>query len=414
MKALQQKLALLQKTSGAGPRPRPAGSTAPEALERLQTVLGGQLVPTARGEIFVVSRRYHLSSRHGQARYDGALRLEPGILTPVYHGLGDLRIERALFFDTETTGLAGGSGTYAFLVGLAYYQGEELVTEQLLMRDHRDEAAMLELLAQRLQQCHGLVSYNGKTFDAQLLATRFAMHRRRDPLAEQSHLDLLHLCRRVWGQASLPDCRLETLEHRVLGAPRQDDTPGWQIPELFFNFLRDRDPRPLRGVIEHNRRDLLAMVGLCAVLAQLLEADHPDELAVPAAPEVLLALARLWAHLGQPQRGDRFFRAALRHPVLPPEPRLRGMMSWARELKRRGQQEKASALWRSVLTRAPGHPEATIELAKWLEHQRRDFSTALTLVRGCLGMRPEARWRRDLEQRQQRLEARLARQESAS
>lgn len=308
-----------------------------------------------------------------------------------------------LFFDTETTGLAGGSGTYAFLVGLGYFEGEELVVEQLMMRDHSDEKALLAFLSSRLERTSHLVSFNGRTFDAQLLNTRYQMHRQEGPFQDRAHFDLLHISRRLWRFSRLPDCRLETLETRVLGAPRHQDVPGWMIPNLFFDFLRDRDPRPLRGVVEHNRRDIVAMVALCSYLSELFGPEQqPDD------PHLCLGLARFWGALDDHARSDGLFRKALTDRRLAEEAREKGQLLWARRLKKRNQTEKAALLWRRVLAHFPGNMEATVELAKWLEHGHRDFQTALHLVEsGLRGKGLTSATRRQLEYRAERLRRRL-------
>lgn len=363
----------------------------------------GDFEETPTGKILVVRERYPLVQNYGRTTLATSLLLPARKLSKIYVGLENFEMRNSLFFDTETTGLAGGSGTYAFLVGIGFFEGDEFVTEQLLMRDHGDERALLWYLAQRLESKHSLVSFNGRTFDAQLLATRYLMHRLEQPFESRSHLDLLHISRRLWGLSNLPDCRLETLEARVVGAPRQNDVPGWMIPDIFFNFLRDKNPVPLRGVIEHNRRDLLAMVALCSHFNGLFRAKEP-----PRDPYVALGLARLWASLNKPERSDLFFRYALKHSRLDEHVREKGLIYWSRELKKRKMREKAALLWRKILTHYPGNLEATVELAKWLEHQRRDFRSALILVEGGLRDRTlTSVRRRELEHRASRLRRRL-------
>ncbi len=408
MNNLQAKLALLKKVSG-GPGGAPQGSTTLKTGSRDQTdvrlreTLNGDFEETPRGRIFVVRNRYSLSEPYGHTVLSESLGFPAHILSSLYQGLEDFEMERSLFFDTETTGLAGGSGTYAFLVGLGYYQGEEFVTEQLLMRDHSDEPALLWYFAQRLRDKTSLVSFNGRTFDAQLLSTRYLMHRLQEPFEDRSHLDLLHISRRIWNFSRLPDCRLETLETRVVGAPRHDDVPGWMIPDLFFDFLRSRNPGPLKGVIEHNRRDLLAMVALCSKLNHLLNCQEP-----PGDPHLCLGLARVWAHLEDWSRSDSFFRYAVTHRHLNEQAKEKGMIYWSRELKKRRESEKAALLWRRILTHYPGNLEATVELAKWLEHKRRDYRSALILVEGGLRDRTlTSVRRRELEHRASRLRRRV-------
>ncbi len=192
-------------------------------------------------------------------------------------GLPELDPERVIFLDTETTGLSGGTGTYAFLIGLAWVEDGRLVVEQLLMREYKEEAALLGYLKERLEGCGGLVTYNGKSFDMQLLQTRFIMKRLKVDLESIPHLDLLHPCRRIWG-SSYADCRLETLETELLGQPRSHDVPGWLIPRIYFNFLRSQNLGSLRRVLEHNRRDLLALMGLVGALRGCLEQpEQPRE-----------------------------------------------------------------------------------------------------------------------------------------
>jgi uncharacterized protein YprB with RNaseH-like and TPR domain len=415
---LRNKLDLLRRTSGglsAAPErnsPRPsAGDRTDRNKERdgrLLEVLGGAFQQTGRGALHVLTHRHEVTVPWGpHGCLCSARMFSPELLSPLYQGLDGVRIEDALFFDTETTGLAGGSGTYAFLVGIGYFEGEQFVTEQLLMRDHGDEPALLDFLSRRLQGRSGLVSFNGKTFDAQLLSTRYAMHRMASPLEGVGHLDLLHICRRLFAYARLPDCRLETLEHRVLGAPRTQDTPGWLIPELFFGFLRDRNPAPLKGVLEHNRRDLLAMVGLCGVLQKMLTARCSQS--APGDPHVRLGLARLWSMLGEAELSDQLYQSALAGLLGQVGVGQRALTYWARDLKKREQTEQAALLWRRLLAHSPGHLEATVELAKWFEHRRRNYRAALLLVEGGLRDRTlTVPRRRELEHRARRLRARMA------
>lgn len=406
MKNLGAKLALLKKTSnssGVTRESQPLPNLKAQTDVRLKEVLGGGFEETPAGRLFVLRRRYPLTQAYGRTNLSKSLNLPVHLLGRLYEGLDSFDMEKTLFFDTETTGLAGGSGTYAFLVGLGYFDKSEFVTEQLFMRDHGDEPALLAYLSERLENTESLVSFNGRSFDAQLLTTRYQMHRLSSPLVSRGHLDLLHISRRLWRWTPLPDCRLETLESRVLGAPRHQDVPGWMIPDLFFDFLKHRNPGPLKGVLEHNRRDILAMVALCGHIGELLlSVEHPDD------PHLCLGLARFWASLEEDSTSDDLFRRALTDRRLTEEARERGQILWARELKRRKEVEKAALLWRRTLSFSPGNLEATVELAKWLEHGRRDFHSALSLVEGGLKDRSlTLGTRRQLEHRALRLRKRL-------
>jgi uncharacterized protein len=408
LKNLKDKLALLKKTSKKPGNVNIEATTSslPDQTDvRLCTVLEGRLEPTGQGDILLIRRCYPLGQKYGRTTLSDSLSMPVRLLAKIYQGLEHFDMENTLFFDTETTGLAGGSGTYAFLVGIGFYESGEFVTEQLLMRDHSDEPALLAHFSRRLQNKTSLVSFNGRTFDSQLLATRYGMHRLSEPFGQRSHLDLLHLSRRLWGLSALPDCRLETLENCVLGAPRHQDVPGWMIPSLFFDFLRDRNPVPLKGVVEHNRRDLLAMVALCSHLNNLLRDEPSTE-----DPHVHLGLARLWAALGLVERSDNLFRRALKDGRLSKVARQKGLIYWAREFKQRRLLDQSALLWRRALTHDPGNLEATVELAKWLEHGRKDYRSALLLVEGGLRVRTiTSVRRRELEHRAKRLRDRLDR-----
>ncbi len=367
----------------------------------LEELLGGYEVPGPRGSFLLCRRVFPRDHRYGCACLAGATALTPRWLPRLGRGLDRLDPRRLVFLDTETTGLSGGTGTYAFLVGLAWLEPDGLCLEQLLMREHAEEAALLEYLARRLEGCGGVVSYNGKTFDIPLLQTRFVMKRLRLDLEGLPHLDLLHPSRRLWS-TGLPDCRLETMERHVLLAPRTADLPGREIPETYFRYLRTGDGHGLARVVEHNQRDLLALMGLTALLAQALEVPLEGR-----PPQHDLGLGRCLAAWGEVEAGTRLLTRALQGP-LPGPFRGSALLSLARLRRRMGDRVGAVALWREVLQEDPSHPEAGEELAKHLEHQSRDPRGALDLVERILARRDLTRARRQaLECRQARLSRQL-------
>src|SRR2546428_220058 len=216
--------------------PRPA---APPAHE----VLGGELVETGAGPLLIVRREYPLTHIHGRQPLAPAFAAPLDLLSAVARAAAPARDPRGLLFlDTETTGLAGGTGTYAFLVGVGHLDGDRVVVAQYFMRDFDEEPALLAALVPLLEQAAGVVTFNGSGFDLPLLETRFVLARRRWP-ALLPHLDLLRPARRVF-TARCADCRLTTLEREVIGLEREDDVPGAQIPALYFDFLRSRRAAP--------------------------------------------------------------------------------------------------------------------------------------------------------------------------
>ncbi|HKV44388.1 MAG TPA: ribonuclease H-like domain-containing protein, partial [bacterium] len=217
--------------------------------------------PPGGGEgVEVIRARFSLAHRHGT----GALGEYLGAIGA--HDACDPA--QTLWLDTETTGLAGGTGTYVFLVGLASLQGTSLVVEQILLRRLSAEGAFLAGLRERLARTRHLVTFNGQRFDWPMLEARFILNRLRG-VAVDVHTDLIHSARRLWHRV-LGTHRLGALETEILGAPRAGDIPGYEIPSLYVHYLRTADRGALEPILAHNRTDLLALIGLHAAVAQVL------------------------------------------------------------------------------------------------------------------------------------------------
>lgn len=236
----------------------------------LAAKLGGRVVTPG---LILVERSFPLWHKLGRVPLATLLRAR-GEMFPA-----DPR--RCLFLDTETTGLAGGSGTLAFMVGIGRLQasGSAFNLRQYLICGFDAEGAMLDALAQEVKDDDCLVTFNGKSYDLPLLATRYRLLGRDNPLAGLSHLDLLHPLRRIYGK-QFADCRLKTLEEQVLGHRRDNDLPGSEAPKAWLDWLNRRETAMLAEVARHNRGDVLAMAGLCQCLCDR------DELrmAFPASP----------------------------------------------------------------------------------------------------------------------------------
>jgi len=375
----------------------------------MERALGGEEVKHGCG---VFHRRSQALEGHLSHGPFPLARAQQRPLSPWLPGIEGTRM---LYLDTETTGLAGGSGTYAFMVGLAFFEGGQLRVEQLIMRSHCEEKAMLQYLIERLENCDGLVTFNGKTFDIPLLQTRLIMNRLRYDLEDLPHLDLLPVARRLWSQA-LDNCKLETLETQILGLPRQGDVPGWMVPQLFFRYLQTGDARGLAQVAEHNRRDILTMVGLVAGLWGYVDHPHDWNQRFQQNPAILhledLALAQ------QLFRQRRFDQAqfllercyghweALASAPLPP---LRQSGTLLARLRRRlGDPHAAQAIWHKLAECFPQDPELLEQVAKQQEHLHRDWPAALDWVERALRIKPLAVTRRQrLHYRRDRLQRRM-------
>ncbi|MGE3175784.1 MAG: ribonuclease H-like domain-containing protein [Planctomycetota bacterium] len=227
----------------------------------------GEEVETAAGTYWRRLLRYPLDQRHGDVELGRGLRLDGARLAELARdpSFADQDPRQCLFFDTETTGLAGGAGTVVFNIGLGWFEDDALVVEQTFLRDFSEEPALLLAFAERLRERPVPVSFVGKSFDRHRIAARLAIHKQRAPILTPRHLDLYHLARRAF-RGELPDCRLRTVEQHKLGLRRTDDLPGSEAPIAFLSWLRDRSGEVDR-VLEHNRLDVLSVAALLGVLA---------------------------------------------------------------------------------------------------------------------------------------------------
>lgn len=381
---------------------------APPALE---TVLGGEWRVSGGKSCFVVERRREPAAAYGHETVGTmAARLECASAEAPLVAAAPARAP-FLFFDLETTGLSGGAGTYAFLIGCGWFdEGGGFVTRQFMLTRPADERALLAALANELARAGALVTFNGKSFDAPLIETRYLFHRLEWIGGRLPHLDVLRHARQFWGKTGLrgsvpdtpernrasasatgvgprgsgisdEDCSLLALERRVLGAHRVGDVPGFEIPARYFDFLRSGEARPLAAVLEHNRLDLLSLAGMTARLLDLVRMGPSGTRDGCEA----LALGRVYWRAGQASRAIDAYRHAsgARSPI-----RTAALRSLALTLRRERRHDEAAAAWRQVLA-VPDCPrqiawEANEALAIHHEHRARDLALARTFALGCV------------------------------
>ena len=275
----------------------------------------------------------------------------------------------AVFLDTETTGLAGGTGTAAFLVGIGYVEGDRFRVRQYFMRDYHEEAALLRGLAEDLARFRHLVTFNGKVFDIPLLESRYAMNRERFPLAGARHFDLLFPARRLW-KARLESCRLQVLEAALLGFRRIGDVAGAEIPNIYFDFVRRRDGRAMARVLQHNRLDIVSLAALAALAGQWVEGGRAED------PRDVFALAGLYERAALFDQSEAHYRRLVLGDAGPV--RVPALLRLADRAKRNGDFSVALPLWEEAAD--CGDWWAVRELARHHEHRSRDLEKALALV----------------------------------
>jgi len=388
----------------------------------------------SRGERYVViDRSYPPGHRHGRAvvadnapgsdcSWPALALLEPSI--------GQSRV---LFIDVETTGLAGGAGTYAFLVGCGWFEGATFKVRQFLLARYGAERGLLEDVAGTAADAGALVTYNGKTFDVPLLETRFLFHRMTASFAGMPHVDILHSARRLWRTAPYrplngvgaslggprASCCLDSLEESILGHVREDDVPGYAIPSRYFQYVRSGDERPLAAVLEHNRLDLLSLALLTARAAQLLEEGAE---AAQTAREAY-GLGCLYLRAGRLQDARACFAraesmestatAGTADSCVSAEA-LRALAVLDRRSRR---YDDAAAAWRRLLALRACPPRLMLEASEALavhhEHRERDLHLARDLARESLQFATSGSRATAVRHRLTRLDRKLAFPKSA-
>jgi uncharacterized protein YprB with RNaseH-like and TPR domain len=401
MTSLSDKLKSLGVKIGARDLPPPR----PRKPYPIQRVVPGRFRETLYGEVYVVEERYPLEYRHGCATLQITAPLHVIAEWAREPRLAEAELDSFAFLDTETTGLAGGTGTFAFMVGVGRYDGQEFHLAQFFMRDPVEEPSLLAALTEFLQPCQALVTFNGKGFDVPLLNARYITNGEQPPLESVAHLDLLPLARRLW-RPRLPSRALGYLEKHILGLVRdQEDVPGWLIPSLYFGYLRSGDARSMKSVFYHNAIDVLSLAALLSHVAGLL--DDPFGGAVVHGLD-LVAMGRMFENLGRLEKAAQLYEHGLVRD-LPEEIHWDTVRRLSFAQKRCGNLPAAVALWCEAA--GSGQIYAHVELAKFYEHQQRDYGEAAQWTQAALALvnapdfpRYECRrWLADLEHRLARL-----------
>lgn len=398
--------------------PTPPDATPPDATPPAATNLSvlpiehavpGQQVVNDHGTCYVSTARRGAAESHGGVPLEAARIASSPSLAALARdaALADLDLGRAAFVDTETTGLAGGTGTYAFLIGAGRFVGDTFQVRQFFMRDPAEESAQLAAVRDWLADASGLVTFNGRTFDLPLLRTRYALHQLPLPAADAPHLDLLPAARRLW-RRRLPSCALQSLEQHVLGLERVDDVPGWLIPDRYFRYQQDGDARPLVGIFQHNVTDILTMVSLTS---QLARAYGEPQLALDHGRD-WLSLAGQYFIAGDLERTLAASETALAH-TLPPADVEDALGLLAAAAKKAGDWERALAAWARLMSMDPPPRLYPFEeVAKHHEHRAGRPADALAVCEQARALLESGRLRprrghrralRDLEHRLRRL-----------
>ncbi len=332
----------------------------------------GEWINTPVGDAFSLIRKYPLDHTQGISSLK-----PPSHITPFKRWMkiasteSQFSPEKLLFLDAETSGLSGGTGTFAFLLGLGFFNADEFHVQQLFIRNPADEPGMLSVLEDIVARFDTFVTFNGKAFDIPLLRTRCVLNQFPDYFVDKMHMDMLRAARRLWNKR-LASKSLSTLEIEILRFNRtQDEVPGWMVPEIYFDYLHNQDARPLQGVFYHNEMDIVSMAALFKLVNDFLN----NPLSTPEMPGMDLAeAARIFHEINDIETAITLYRKSI-HEVLPQPFMIQTLDKFARLSRNQGKMEKALELWE--LAANCDQINACIELAKYYEHKTRNISAAM-------------------------------------
>jgi len=410
---LRQRIAAIDRKFGkTNPKrqPEPVLPTLTSLRSFPEEWSAGRVVANDFGEHFQIDKLFASNRQHGSADI-GALNELPGNLLDA---LGENEITacepaRWAFLDTETTGLAGGSGTYAFLIGVGQITEQGFSLRQYFMREYVEERSVLLALEKDLRQFDVLITYNGKSYDQPLLETRYRMNRHAPPFSRLAHLDLLHGARRLW-KLRLENCRLMQLEQEILGVEREGDLPGELIPYVYFEYLRSGEALKLVPIFHHNAMDILTLACLTAIVPAAFRTTDREALSrvgVRRGAE-LAGIGRWLRAAGEFEKALELFKRSV-DAGLTDRHLFRTLWDIACLEKRLGRPHEALRTFIELGgCRNEFRIPALEELAKFYEHEERNYALALDFTQQALSLEENSR----LVNRKNRLEKRLTKPRS--
>jgi uncharacterized protein YprB with RNaseH-like and TPR domain len=331
-----------------------------------------QEIINSLGKAYVTEKTYPHNYQHGIINFDQISQFTSLSRAAKVQKEIEADVSRLLFLDTETTGLSGGTGTFAFLVGLGYFTPDGFTLKQYVLQQPVDEAAMLLEIINLSEQFSGIVTYNGKGFDIPLLRSRLILNRLPNPFESMAHFDLLYLSRRIW-KNRLPSRALQDLEHEILQIPRtEEEVPGWMIPQIYFDYLRSGNANPLNGVIYHNGMDILSLAALFLYLSSSLEnIEEVDRFNIID----YFSLGQIYFDIGLTEIAEKIYLQCETSDALPDPLKLISYQKLAALYKSRQNYECALLYWQKAF-----HFEdisSMVEMAKYYEHISIEYRAAL-------------------------------------
>jgi uncharacterized protein len=334
--------------------------------------LNARVIENAFGSYLMREREFPPDTVHGVPIVDFLTICSHLSLVGKNATYATLSPQEIAFIDTETTGLAGGTGTYVFLTGIGCFNNDRFCISQFFMDDYQHEKAFLSAIAQALADKKALISFNGKSYDVPLLKTRFVLNRIKFDFDGLQHMDLLHAARRLW-KKYVPQCNLTSIEEFVLGFQRDNDISGAEIPGIFFQFLQNHDYQPIKPVFQHNAMDIVSLVSISIRASQAFGVQDPQ---LPYDP---FGIVKTYEDMGMFERAAQV--CSDKQQLADEADALLLLLRFARHMKRLSRLADAEQSWLQIINKGKIFmPEPYIELAKCYEHHLNDYAKALEII----------------------------------
>jgi uncharacterized protein YprB with RNaseH-like and TPR domain len=335
----------------------------------------GTIRDTDLGPVWMVETVYEEGYLHGRTELSRTVAEKAFDFFGIDNPRQSIDFTKTAVIDTETTGLAGGTGTYPFIIGIGFWRKNKFVVRQYILRDFSEEPAQLQAFTEDLNENSSLLTYNGKSFDIPLLRTRYRINRLQVPFIDYPHIDLLHPCRRIY-KNHFDTFNLTFLEAMILGFERTDDVPSYLIPKIYFDFLQNRDDDLLIPILYHNRDDIISLYMLARETARRIDlalcgASNDDNM--------FLSLAKIMFVSRDYDSAEKilgFIKSDFAESRINED----AMMMKAIAAKRVRDWDKAQTTWRQMIDCGRFGIFPHIELAKHLEHRIKDLDSALALT----------------------------------
>jgi len=340
----------------------------------IDEVIDGEWIHDRFGDVFMTCNKFPYGYSQGSVQIKD--NISPILLYEVSRIVDQpFDINDLVFIDIETSGLAGGTGTMVFLIGLGFFNDSGFVVNQYFLANPDQEFSLLTKTIAGISGHKIIVTYNGSSFDLPVLKSRFSLNRIGSPFKSTKHLDLLHLSRKLW-KLRLGVCKLRDIELEILEFKRkEEEVPGWMVPQLYFDFLKNGDGRPLKGVFYHNCMDVLSLAAIFIYAADLLSQPIVD---MNLQPLDVISMAKVFEKIGMLDKSSSLYQFCIQEDI--PQALLPStLLNFGNLYKKIGHADRAIRLWE--LSFENGNIYAAIEIAKYYEHLSKRYDLALQWVK---------------------------------